>query len=459
MSSPETPGSDTTVPAADAPAAPAPDTPAADAPADHPADAGPAPIDGPEARRFGTLLRIREFRALWFADTISVLGDQVMRVSVSLLVYHQTGGNAAVTSLVYALTFLPTLLGGALLSGLADRFPRRTIMITTDLARAALFGAAAIPHLPLPLVAVMLVVAVVLGSAFRAAQTATLPDVLVGEVYTTGLAFRSISLQSAQLLGYGVGGVVAGAIGPRWGLVLDAATFVVSAVLLATQVQHRPTPPRERRHEASWRDYGHGLGEGFAFIWRSRELRVLVGLALMSGIYVIPEGLAAPYAAHLGGGGPATGLLMAADPAGSALGAWLLVKYVPQQLQRRWMAVLALVPGIVLLLCWFGPGLAASAFIWAGAGAVSVFQIPASVEFVRRVPDNKRGVTLGLVTSAMLTAQGVGVVLGGVVADAATAVVAVGVAGIVGIVAAGVLAVRWGPIGRVATADEVGSVG
>lgn len=408
----------------------------------HPETPDSEPAGDPAARRFSTLLRLPEFRALWVADTVSVLGDQIMRVSVAFLVYSQTGNEVA-TAAVYALTFLPTLLGGLLLSGLADRFPRKTVMIVTDLARAALFGVAAIPGLPLGVIAALVLVAVMLGSAFRSAQTATLPDVLRGELYTTGLAFRSISLQSAQLLGYGVGGVIAGTLGPRGGLALDAVTFVLSAVLLALRVQRRPVPARERTHDNRWRDYGHGIGASVGLITRDPRLRVLVGLATMSAFYVVPEGLAPPYAAQFGGGAIATGLLMAADPAGSALGAWLLVKCVPHDVQRRWMAVLAVTPGLVLMLCWLGPGLPGSLVVWAIAGLLSVFQIPASVEFVRRVPDNQRGAAMGLVTSAMLTAQGLGVVIGGVVAGATSAVTAIGLTGAAGAVTGVLLAVRW----------------
>ena len=432
MVPPETPGSDTAAPT---PAEPAP-------PADPVGAADTAPGDDAYARRFGSLLRLPEFRALWVADTVSVLGDQIMRVAISYLVFTETG-SAVASAVVYAMTFLPTLFGGIVLSGLADRYPRKAVMVVTDLARAALFALAAIPGIPLPVIAVMVVVAVMLGSAFRSAQTATLPDVLAGELYTTGLAFRSISLQTAQLLGYGVGGLVAGTLGPRWGLLLDAATFVLSAILLAVRVRPRPVPPRERVHESRWKDYGHGIGEGLRLIGRDPRLRLLLGLALMSSFYVIPEGLAPPYAAQFGGGGIATGLLMAADPAGSAIGAWLLVKCVPPDLQRRWMAVLSVGPGLVLLVCWFGPGLPGSLVVWAVAGVLSVFQIPASVEFVRLVPDNQRGVALGLVTSAMLTAQGLGVVVGGIVAGFTSAVTAIGATGAAGVLAGAYLAVRW----------------
>ena len=60
---------------------------------------------------FTAALRVREFRALWIADTLSVLGTQVSRVCLALIVFDRTG-SATATALIYALTFLPTLVGG-----------------------------------------------------------------------------------------------------------------------------------------------------------------------------------------------------------------------------------------------------------------------------------------------------------------------------------------------------------
>ena len=84
------------------------------------------------SRGFVAALRGREFRALWLAEALSVFGDQVARVALALLVYARTD-SAALTALTYALTFVPTILGGCLLSGLADCYPRRTVIVVTDL--------------------------------------------------------------------------------------------------------------------------------------------------------------------------------------------------------------------------------------------------------------------------------------------------------------------------------------
>ncbi|HEV2887615.1 MAG TPA: MFS transporter, partial [Jatrophihabitans sp.] len=123
---------------------------------------------------FIDVLRVPEFRVIWLADAQSQAGDQLARVALSVLVFDRTS-SALLTALTYALTFLPALLGGALLSGLADRLPRRRVMIVGDLTRAVLLGVMAIPGTPLWLVCILLVFAVLVGSPFTAAESALLP--------------------------------------------------------------------------------------------------------------------------------------------------------------------------------------------------------------------------------------------------------------------------------------------
>src|SRR3954451_9087018 len=101
-------------------------------------------------------LRVPEFRVMWLADAPSMVGDQLARVALSVLVFERTS-SALLTALTYALTFLPALIGGAMLTGLADRLPRRRVMIAADLSRAVLLTGMALPSTPLWLVCGLLV--------------------------------------------------------------------------------------------------------------------------------------------------------------------------------------------------------------------------------------------------------------------------------------------------------------
>ena len=84
-----------------------------------------------DGARFRDVLAEPQFRALWVAQLLSVLGDQVARVALAVLVFTETA-SAGLTALSYALTFLPDLVAGPLLSGVADRAPRRTTVVVSD---------------------------------------------------------------------------------------------------------------------------------------------------------------------------------------------------------------------------------------------------------------------------------------------------------------------------------------
>ena len=86
---------------------------------------------------FRAVFAMREFRALWLAQLLSVAGDQLARVAITVLVYDRTH-SALWTAVTYAVTLLPWLLGGVALSGVADRFPRRDVLVVCDVARMAL---------------------------------------------------------------------------------------------------------------------------------------------------------------------------------------------------------------------------------------------------------------------------------------------------------------------------------
>lgn len=151
--------------------------------------------------RSDNLFHLGEFRTLWAAYAQSILGDQLARVALSLLVFERTD-SPGWTAATYALTTLPALLSGVLLSGLADRFPRRTVMISCDLVRMVMVGLMALPGMPLPLLAGLLVLAQLAEAPFGAAQGALLPTVLGTQKYERGQRVMQITHQVGQLVGF-----------------------------------------------------------------------------------------------------------------------------------------------------------------------------------------------------------------------------------------------------------------
>src|SRR6202012_4768518 len=128
----------------------------------------PAADAPPPSRRttFRDVFADGEFRAIWLAEFASIAGDQFARVALTVIVYQRTG-SPLLTALTYAMTYLPWLVGGLFLSDLADRFPRRTVMIAADVARMLLVAAMAVPGMPLWGMVVLLFVVASLNAPFQ----------------------------------------------------------------------------------------------------------------------------------------------------------------------------------------------------------------------------------------------------------------------------------------------------
>jgi diguanylate cyclase (GGDEF)-like protein len=383
---------------------------------------------------FRDVLAVREFRALWVAELLSVAGDQLARVGLAVLVYRHTN-SAGWTALTYALTFLPALLGGVLLSPLADRFPRRELMIGSDLARAVVAGAMAVPGLPLPVLLPLVFLLTLGGTPFKAAQQALLPTILEGDRYVTGLSLRTVTNQFAQVGGFLGGGALLLVLDPHVALGLNAITFVVAAAVVAARVRHRPVPAAPESHT---RETGTAR-----MIWQDRRLRALVALSWTVGVFTIPEGLAAPYADTLGAAAIGVGLLMAADPAGSIVGAWLVPR-LPRDRRAAMTSWLAVASGVPLVLCFFQPPLVVVVLLWAISGAcATAYLILAQAAFVVSVPDHRRGAAAGLAGAGVLSSQGVAVLAAGVLADATNPVLAVATGGVAGVALTGLSGASW----------------
>jgi MFS family permease len=374
---------------------------------------------------------------------MSLLGDQLAQIALGVLVYQRTQSPLA-TAGVYALTYLPPIVGGPLLAGLADRYPRRRMMILCDLVRAMLVAVMAVPGLPLPGMCGLLFVAIVLSTPFSAARAALLPDVLPGDRYVIGSALQNMTNQGVQMLGFALGGVAILSLGPYRGLALDAATFLGSALVLVATVRPRPAPVTEPGPRTSmWRN----MILGARLIFGDRRLRILILFAWLCGFYVLTEGIAVPYAAMLSDDEDMlpvmSGLLMAAMPTGTVVGAFVFGRFVSPSGRLRsmgWMAMLSCAP---LIGCAMRPPFVVVLALWLLSGVGGAYQLAANAAFVQCVPPARRGQAFGLVQSGLLAVQGLGILLGGAAAERLGAEPVIALSGAAGLSLAAILATAW----------------
>ncbi|MDQ6811185.1 MAG: MFS transporter [Actinomycetota bacterium] len=187
------------------------------------------------------VLRHRDFRFLWFAQSASVIGDSLVLVALALFVVRLTG-SATDLGLVLAAQSLPLvaflLFGGVL----ADRLPRGRVMIATDLVRFALHALLAVLIFSGE-VRIWQVIAIELlfGSAeafFRPAATGLLPDTVPEAEIQPATAITTTAANVAEFAGPALATALVLGVGAGWAFALDAATFLLSAALL-TQVRPR----------------------------------------------------------------------------------------------------------------------------------------------------------------------------------------------------------------------------
>lgn len=360
---------------------------------------------------YGSVLRDRDFRALLVLDGLSVVGDQVARIAVALLVLRQTD-SAFLASATYALSYLTWMLAGPLLSALPDRYPRRRVMIACDLLRAVLVAALAFPGLPLWAVFALLTLAGAIAPANDAARSALLADLLTGERYVVGNALANAVAQGGQALGFLAGAGLAAGVGVGGALLVDAASFALSGLLLLLLVREQPF---ERLASAT-----SALGEaaaGVRLVMGDPRLRALLGWGLLAACSVIAtEGLAVAVVAERGGGTVLVGVLTAAVPIGYLLGSAVLLRVA---VERREGLFPVMVAASCLLLA-LSPLVAEPRLLvalWVLAGVGNALQLVANAAFVQAVPSHLRGRAFGFAGGALFAVQGLVLVAAGALAD------------------------------------------
>lgn len=385
------------------------------------------------------MLAVREFRALWFAEAQSIFGDQLAKVALTILVYERTG-SALWAALVYALTFLSALAGGLGLSQLADRFPRRQLMVTCTAAQAVLVGLMAIPGMPIPVLCALVVGVGLIQSPAAAAQNAVTRVILTDdELYLRSQDLRGITTNTLMLLGLAGGGVLVVGVGTSWALAINAVTFLVSTVVVHRFVKNRQAA-------GSSEDGWFGAAR---YVFGTSRLRVLITLSWLVGLVVIPEGLVAPLAKELGASSATIGVMLAADPLGFVVGTYVLSRFVAAHQRIRVMGVLAACSSATLILFALDPHVVFAICLLALSGAFGAYQITVSATFTSLVPNAIRGGAFGVIRTGLRVSQGVGVAVGGAVAEGiGSSTTTIALAGALGVAIAIPATVAWARLNR-----------
>jgi MFS family permease len=220
-----------------------------------------------------SLLRNSRFLRLWIGQGTSFVGDAVSMVALVVLVVEITGSASAVGGALLA-RLLPTI-ASPLAGVIADRVDRRAILVASDFARAVLVLGLVFAR-DLATIYVLVFLMGLARTVFNPTVRAAFPSVVGGGDLTRANAIISGTFSTSIMLGPALGGLLVATVGVDLAFVLDAVTYVVSAILLFTVPL--PRPRRESEEEAS---FVHDLRSGFGYLVGARiPLAIVVGAFL-----------------------------------------------------------------------------------------------------------------------------------------------------------------------------------
>jgi len=341
----------------------------------------------------------RDYRLLWFGQIVSQLGDWFNSVAVYALLLELTG-NATSVALMIIVQFLPMAVIGPVAGVVVDRVNRRRLMIATDVLR----GVAVLALLAIRradqvwLVYVVMGVVVSLTAFFEPARTAVIPNLTTRAQLLTANALSSATWSAMLAIGAGLGGIVTAVLGRNAAFLVNAVSFMASAVIIA-RTAFNASPPEVKRPAGLASLTGAGdLLEGIRYVRSDRHVAALMlvkaGWGIAGGGLLILTVLGERVFPVGGSAAAGIGVLYAARGVGAGIGpilarAWLGQQ--PDEMRRAIAPSYFLVSVFYLMLSWSPTIVLAGAAVIGAHAAGSVLWVFSTVLLQMSVPDRFRG--------------------------------------------------------------------
>jgi MFS family permease len=381
-----------------------------------------------------SVLRYPNFRRLWLGQTLSTVGDRLVMVALALFVVERTGsaGDLAIVLAAYDLPLVAFVLIGGVW---ADRLPRQRIMIGTDLARAALHALLATLILT-GTVEIWMVAAIeaLMGTCeafFRPAYSGLVPQTVPEEEIQHANAITAGSANAAEMLGPLIATALVLGLGAGQAFAIDAASFLVSAVLLA-RVHARP-----RGEPAPRQPWRRELAEGFhevrsrTWVWATIIAFSITLFAAFAPFLVLGPVIAEEVWGSAGYYGLGVGIF----GAGTLVGAILGLRLRPQRPLRA--AIVAALPWPLALLTYAlgGPLPLVYVVLAIGGVCIALFDVWWQTALAERIPPHALSRVTAYDWMGSLAMVPLGYIVAGVLADAVGARTVLAVGSLVGVAA------------------------
>ncbi len=363
--------------------------------------------------RLGLVRREPDYRRLLLATLGSGAGTYLAAIALTVDIFDRTDSGKWVSALLIA-DFLPIILIGLLLGPLVDRFSRRRLLIASDLARVLIFAA-----LPFADSAIAIVVLAGLSGIatgfFRPAVYAGMPNLVSDEDLPNANSILQAAENLTWMIGPILGGVLIAAQGPELAYWLNAASFVISAVLLVRIPAHRLQAGtiESRGH---WQD----LGDGIRFVLRTRTLFavLVVWNIVFLGNAAVNVGEVVLAKVSLGAGNVGFGLLVGTSGLGLTIGSLAATSLLERFGTRAGYACSIALMGIGFGLAAVAPTLAvAMAGVLVGSLGNGIAVVCNALLVQRGAPDELRGRVFTVIMSSNYAVFGLGMAAAGPLVD------------------------------------------
>ncbi len=318
-------------------------------------------------------LRSADYRRLWLAQLVSVIGDKVDQIALGLLVYAKTGSELQM-GIMLAISMLPAALFGMVAGAYVDRWDRRRTMIAADVLRAVCVGAVPFAaEWSLYAVYVLGFLAATVALFFEPAKLALIPDLVGQHDLMAANSLDNATSSVAELAGLAFGGVLVATLGYQVAFFLDAGSFLVSAAFLLS-IRHRSPERAGAGASIAWRPVIREASDGLRYVWGHPVLRDLLGVysfAIM-GVAASTTFIFALALDRFDGGAIGLTTLEGAITVGLLAGSVAVGRADPTEPARKLLAGL-LVFGALVSLSALTPSLAWTAAVLFCAGIANMF--------------------------------------------------------------------------------------
>jgi MFS family permease len=359
--------------------------------------------------------------SLFIANAISLVGNVLSAIAIPWFVL-QTTGSATQTGITGFFTVLPVVLAGLFGGTLVDRLGYKRTSIIADLASGVTTALIPLLYFTVGLEFWQLMVLVFLGALLDApgstARSALLPELaeMAHMPIERATSLLHIIERGSRLIGAPLGGLLIALIGTENVLWLDAASFFISAAIIAVTIQIHPSVQEK---ETGGR-YFDELREGLRFIFHDKLMLALVIMIMLTNFLdAVFSGVVQPvFVKQVYGQALDLGLLIAANGGGAVLGA-LIFSAIGPRLPRHAVFVFGFVLTSLrfFLYAIYPPLWVTVAFVVLfSMGAGPLNPILGAVEF-ERIPRNMRGRVGGAISAGAWSAMPLGMLIGGVLTE------------------------------------------